>query len=240
MIEIIPSITVLSGKTVRLQQGDFSKPVHYDKNPLDLAKEFEQSGIRKIHLIDLDGAQAGKVKNYNVLRMIHKHTRLHIDFGGGISTDGDLTQAFENGANRVTVGSMALRNPALFTGWLISYGRHKLTLSADFKDDKVVYRGWQKLSEVSIYDHIEHYYKRTVLYVKSADVSKEGVMGGPSIQVYKNLMEKFPQLKLLASGGIRSAQDLHDLQEIGVYGAVVGRAFYEGELSLADMKSFMY
>ncbi len=239
MIETIPSISVMSGKVARTVQGDYSALTTYKESPLVFAQQFQDHGITKIHLIDLDGSKRGNVDNFDVLSLITGHTDLDVDFGGGISTDGDLQKAFEFGAKRVTVGSLAIYNQDLFSSWLISYGRNKLTLSADFQGDSILVKGMQKTSETKLLDLLDYYYLRSVQYVKCADVSRDGTMEGPDLQMYKKIIDRYPQIKVLASGGLRNIDDFKRLEDIGVYGVIFGKAFYEGRITLQDLDSYI-
>lgn len=239
MIEIIPSISVMGGQLVRLEQGDYSRRKTYHETPLEVAKKFEDHGIRKIHLIDLDGARKSQVINYDTLDLIKSHTNLVVDFGGGVSNDGDLIQVFEAGADRVTVGSLAISNPTMVISWLISYGRNKLTISADYFNEKIRIKGWQKQSEIDLFDHIEYYYQRSVQYVKCSDISRDGLLQGPSINTYTRILQRFSQIKLVASGGVGSIDDIKALEQLGAYGVILGKAFYDDKIKLAELDQFI-
>ena len=239
MIEIIPSISIIGGKVVRLAQGNYKNQTEYSKSPIDVAKKFEDAGIKKIHLIDLDGTKKGKVVNYDALGLICGHTDLHVDFGGGVITDGDMMKVFEYGAKTVTVGSLAIKNKSLFSSWIISYGRQKITLSADAKEGKIQIRGWQTNTETDLMEHIDYYYNRSILYVKCSDVTKDGLLAGPAFDIYQQIIAKFPGIKLLASGGISSIDDIKKLEDIGVYGAIIGRAYYENKISIKEIATFI-
>ncbi len=236
MIEIIPSLSVIGGKCVRLQQGNYDKPVVFEENVIDIAKRFEDHGIRKLHFIDLDGAKKGNIVNYETLGLISGHTNLEIDFGGGINTDGEIANAFEYGAKKVTIGSLAINKKELFTSWVFSYGKEKITLSADSKDGKIQFRGWQKNSEIDIFEHIEYFYDRGIQYVKCSDVNKDGLLEGPAFELYDQIIKRFPGISLLASGGISSLDDVKRLEDIGVYGAIIGKAYYQNRISLKDIE----
>jgi len=239
MIEIIPSISIIGGKVVRLAQGNYKNQTEYSKSPIDVAKKFEDAGIKKIHMIDLDGTKEGKVVNYDALGLICGHTDLEVDFGGGVNTDGDIAKVFEYGAKMVTVGSLAIKNKSLFSSWIISYGRQKITLSADARDGKIRIRGWQTKTETDLMEHIGYYYNRSILYIKCSDVAKDGLLSGPAFSIYKDIIAKFPGIKLLASGGISNIDDIKKLEEIGVYGAIIGRAYYENKISLEEITKFL-
>lgn len=242
MIQVIPSVAIRKGKVVRMRKGDPSSEKSYPENPLDLAHRFADHGIQVIHLVDLDGAESGSPKNYHVLETLAGHTSLKIDFTGGICTDGDLSKAFEFGAAYVTAASVAVTNPDLFASWLVSYGREKITLSADVSDPvalKIAYRGWQKKTDVHLFDHLQFFNDRGLKYAKSTDVSRDGVMEGPNFEFYQSILQKFPDLKILASGGIRGVDDIRRFQEMGLFAVIFGKAFYEGILQLADLEKFI-
>ncbi len=239
MIEIIPSISVLKRQLVRLEQGDFNKAKVYDESPLEVAKRFEDHGITKVHLIDLMGAKRGSMRDLETLELIKSHTSLAVDFGGGINNDSALIQAIESGADKITVGSLAVSKPDLVVSWFISYGSNKITVSADFFNEKIRVKGWQDESAVSLYDHIDYYYQRGIQYVKCSDISRDGLLKGPSFDTYKRILEKFPQIKLIASGGISSIDDIKALADLGVNGVIFGRAYYDGSISLKELETFL-
>ncbi|HAA13476.1 MAG TPA: 1-(5-phosphoribosyl)-5-((5-phosphoribosylamino)methylideneamino)imidazole-4-carboxamide isomerase [Cytophagales bacterium] len=236
MIEIIPSITVLEGNVVKMKAGDKTREVIYNENPLDLAMRFQDAGIRKIHLIDLEGARRGAPINYPVLEQLSGYTNLKINFSGGIHTDGDVNKAFECGATRITAASLAVTNPELFNDWIISYGRERIMLGAGALDGKIRIRGWQKETNVTLDDHIEYFYNRSLKYVKSADISRDGLLEGPNFSMYEHLVAKFPELFVVAMGGVRSIEDVKQLEDIGVGGVLVGRAIYDGKIKLEELR----
>ncbi len=236
---LVPSISIVDGKVTRVQQGDFSTGKVYEKDPLDLAKKFEDHGIERIHLIDLDGAKSGAPVNYHVLEVLAGYTNLKINYAGGIHTDGDLTKVLEYGSESVTVATVAVYNPDLFASWLMSYGRNRICLGADALDEMIRVGGWQKDTKINIYDHIESFYSKGLKYLKTTDISKEGAMQGPSLDLYKNIIERFEGINVYASGGIRNVDDIKRLADIGVYGVVFGKAFYEGRITLKDLEQFM-
>lgn len=236
MIEIIPSLSVLEGQLVRLPQGDYSRKVVYDESPIETAKKFQDHGVMKIHFIDLDGARDGRMTNYDTLRLITGHTKLSVNVGGGINSDGDLHKAFEGGASMVTIGNLAINRPGLFASWLISYGMNKIVLSADTFEGEVRVRDWKRSTGFSVAEHIGNYYKKGILYVKCADVSRDGTMQGPAFQLYKGIIEQFPHIKLMASGGISSMDDIKKLEDMGVYAALIGKSFYENKITLKDIE----
>lgn len=235
---LVPSITVIKGKTARLTQGDFSKEKTYEYSPLDVAKQFEDHGISRIHLIDLDGAKKGRTVNYDILHIISAYTDLIINFAGGMHTDGDVLKALEYGAESITAASVAISNKELFSNWLMSYGRNKIALAADSLDGKIRVHGWQKETSTDLFEHISYFYDRGLKYLKTTDISKDGAMTGPSFDLYIQLVKAFPNLSIFASGGIRNMEDIKKLQDIGLYGAIFGKAFYEGNITLDDIDSF--
>lgn len=237
-MQLIPSISIINGQISRLKQGDYSKPTSYEAGPIDLCRKLEGVGVEVIHLVDLDGAREGWPVNYHILEAIVGHTNLRVDFTGGIHTDGDLSKAFEYGASYLTVGSVAVNKKSLFASWIISYGREKITLSADCLDKKVAVRGWQQATDIDIFDHIEYFYNRGLKYVKTTDISKDGTMAGPSIDLYKEIQSRFPDIKVLASGGVRNMDDIKALQDIGVFATIFGKAFFEGNISLEEIENF--
>ena len=242
MIQVIPSIAIRNGKVVKMRKGDPTSEKSYDENPLDLAKRFESHGIDVVHLVDLDGAERGSPKNYHVLEAIAGHTALKIDFTGGVCTDGDIGKVFEFGADYVTASSIAITNPDLFASWIMSFGREKITLGADVTDivsKKIAFRGWQKKSETTLFDHLQYFYDRGLKYAKSTDISRDGVLEGPAFSFYQEILNKFPDLKVLASGGVRGVDDIKKLNEMGIFAVIFGKAYYEGILKLKDLEQFI-
>lgn len=239
MIQIIPSIVINGGKVIKLQQGDFSKEKVYDQSPIDLAKNFEDHGIEVVHLVDLDGARRGQPVNYHILEAIAGHTNIKVDFTGGIHTDGDISKAYEYGASYITAASIAVTRKELFSSWIISYGREKITLGADAINGKIAIRGWQKSTEIDIFEHIDYFYSRGLKYVKTTDVDKDGVMQGPAFDLYKNIQDKFPDICVLASGGVRNVDDIKRLNDMGVFAVIFGRAYYEGRIKLKELEEFL-
>ncbi len=242
MIQVIPSIAIRNGKVVKMRKGDPASEKAYNENPLDLAKRFESHGIEVVHLVDLDGAERGSPKNYHVLETIAGHTNLKVDFTGGICTDGDIDKAYEFGAAYITASSIAVTNPELFASWIISYGREKMTLGADVTDivsKKIAYRGWLKKSEITLFDHVQYFYDRGLKYVKSTDVSRDGVLEGPAFSFYQDILDHFKDLKVLASGGVRGIDDIKKLNDMGVFAVIFGKAYYEGILKLNDLEQFI-
>lgn len=242
MIQVIPSIAIRNGKVVKMRKGDPTSEKSYDENPLDLAKRFEDHGIEVIHLVDLDGAERGNPVNYHVVEAISGYTDLKIDFTGGISTDGDISKAYEAGADYITASSIAVTNPELFASWVVTYGREKITLGADVTDVKsknLLFRGWQRKSELTLLEHLQFFYDRGLKYVKSTDVSRDGVLEGPAFDFYKDILDRFPEIKVLASGGVRGVDDIKRLNDMGVFAVIFGKAYYEGILKLEDLEQFL-
>lgn len=242
MIQVIPSIAIRHGHVVKMRKGDPASEKSYDENPLDLAKRFEDHGIEVIHLVDLDGAEKGSPKNYHVLEAVAGHTNLKIDFTGGICTDGDIGKAFEYGADYITASSLAITNPELFASWIISYGREKMTLGADvtdIKSKKVAFRGWQKKTDITLFDHLRYFHDRGLKYAKCTDISRDGVLEGPAFSFYEEIRTEFPELQVLASGGVRGVDDIKKLNEMGIFAVIFGKAYYEGILHLKDLEQFL-
>ncbi len=242
MIQVIPSIAIRKGKVVKMRKGDPASEKAYDENPLDLSKRFEDHGIEIIHLVDLDGAEKGSPKNFHVLEAISNHTDLKIDFTGGISTDGDISSAYEFGADYITASSIAVTNPELFASWIVSYGREKITLSADVTDvstKQVAFRGWQKKSDLLLIDHLRFFYERGLKYAKCTDISRDGALEGPDFDFYQEILDTFADLKILASGGVRDAADIERLNEMGIFAVIFGKAYYEGKIKLKDLERFL-
>src|SRR5688572_6888822 len=226
-MEIIPAIDIIEGKCVRLTQGDYEQKKVYNEHPLEVAKQFENVGLQRLHLVDLDGAKAGAVKNWKVLETIAAKTSLVIDFGGGIKTEKDVNIVFDSGAALATIGSLAVKNEAEFVKWLLTYGADKFLLGADVKEEKITVGGWLEATDIWIYDFLHQYIEKGVQQVFCTDVSKDGLLAGPSTELYKKIIEKFPDLHFIASGGVSSMEDLETLAEIGCKGAIVGKAIYE-------------
>lgn len=236
---IIPAIDIIEGKCVRLTEGDYSQKKIYNEHPLEVAKQFEDAGMKRLHLVDLDGAKAGKVQNWKVLETLAGKTNLTIDFGGGIKTEKDVRIVFDSGAALATVGSIAVKDEALFCTWLESFGADKFLLGADVKEEKIAVGGWLETTSVWIYDFIEKYMAKGVQQLFCTDVSKDGRLEGPSIDLYKNIMTRFPSLHFIASGGVSNLNDLEELQTIGCSGAIVGKAIYENRITLEELKRFI-
>ena len=239
MIEIIPAIDLIDGKCVRLTKGDYNSKKVYNENPVEVAKELEANGIRRLHVVDLDGAASHHVVNYRTLDKIAGGTSLTIDFGGGIKSDEDLVIAFDNGAQMVTIGSVAVKDPALFEKWLNQYGPEKIILGADMKDDHISIAGWKEDSPLLLEDFLEEYTKKGVCKVLCTDISKDGMLEGPSVDLYKEIIKQYPDMHLIASGGVSSIDDIYRLEEAHVPAVVFGKALYEGKISLKDLIPFV-
>ncbi|WP_114750098.1 1-(5-phosphoribosyl)-5-[(5-phosphoribosylamino)methylideneamino]imidazole-4-carboxamide isomerase [Pleomorphovibrio marinus] len=238
-MEIIPAIDIIGGKCVRLTQGDYAQKKEYAKDPLEVAKRFEDAGIRRLHLVDLDGAKAKKIVNLEVLSRICEHTTLQVDFGGGVKSTTDLEKALNAGAAQVTGGSVAAQDPELFASWLSTYGGDKIILGADAKDRKIAISGWQETTAEDVLTFIADYVKKGVSYVICTDVAKDGLLQGPSIALYREIIAEVPGVKLIASGGVARVSDLEALEEIGVYGCIVGKAYYEQRITLEQLAGFV-
>ena len=237
-MQIIPAIDIIDGKCVRLTQGDYEQKKIYNEHPLEVAKQFEDVGLQRLHLVDLDGAKAGAVKNWKVLETIAAKTSLVIDFGGGIKTEKDLNIVFDSGAALATIGSLAVKNEFEFVKWLLQFGADKFLLGADVKDEKITVGGWLETTDIWIYDFLQKYIDQGVQQVFCTDVSKDGLLAGPAVDLYKKIIERFPSLQFIASGGVSSVKDLEELAVIGCKGVIVGKAIYENRISLEDLKAF--
>jgi phosphoribosylformimino-5-aminoimidazole carboxamide ribotide isomerase len=235
---IIPAIDIIEGKCVRLTQGDYSQKKIYNENPLEVAKQFEDAGLTRLHLVDLDGAKAGMVRNWKVLETIAGKTSLIIDFGGGIKKSKDVQIVFDSGAAIATVGSIAVTNEEELVNWLSQFGAGKFLLGADVKKEKIAIHGWQETSDIWVYDFISQYIEKGIKQVFCTDVSKDGKLEGPAIDLYKTIIGKFRDLDFIASGGVSSLKDLEELEEIGCSGVIVGKAIYENRIKLNELKMF--
>lgn len=237
-MEIIPAIDIIEGKCVRLTKGDYSQKKIYNEHPLEVALQFEDAGLKRLHLVDLDGAKAGTVKNWKVLETIAGKTALQIDFGGGVKSSKDVDIIFECGAAWATIGSMAVKDEQQFISWLQQFGPGKFLLGADVKNEKIAVSGWTETTEIWIYDFIQKYLEHGIQQLFCTDVAKDGLLEGPSTDLYKSIIEKFPGLHFIASGGVSSMNDLDELRNIGCKGAIVGKAIYEGRLKLTELSIF--
>jgi phosphoribosylformimino-5-aminoimidazole carboxamide ribotide isomerase len=234
-MRIIPAIDIIDGKCVRLTQGDYARKTTYNENPLEVAKMFEAQGVQYLHLVDLDGAKASHVVNYKVLSEICTHTNLKVDFSGGIKTHDDLRKVLDYGANQVSIGSVAVKNPELFLQWLQEFGKEKIILSADVKNNCIAVHGWQEESAVLLFDFLKTYYEAGIQYVICTDISKDGMLQGASVELYQNIQSQFPELHIIASGGVSDEQDIQKLHAVGCEGVIIGKAIYEGRINLKNV-----
>lgn len=237
MIELIPAIDIIDGKCVRLTKGDYATSKVYNEDPLEIALEIEAHGMKRLHVVDLDGAKSKHVVNYRVLNRIASRTSLKIDFGGGIKSDEDLTIAFDNGAQMITVGSIASQQPELFLKWLEKYGGEKMILGADTRDGLISVNGWQEESKQELLPYLGEYIQQGVKNVLCTDIHKDGMLQGPSIELYKQIMENYPTLHLIASGGVSSLNDIRELEQAGIPAVVFGKALYEGRFTLKELSA---
>ena len=235
-MRIIPAIDIIDGKCVRLTKGNYATKKIYNENPVEVAKEFASNGIKHLHLVDLDGAKSNQIVNYRVLETIVNQTGLLVDFGGGLKSDKDLKIAFESGANQITGGSIAVKNEALFSSWIETYGADKIILGADCLNEKIATNGWLEDSQLDVFDFVKKYQSKGIKSVICTDISKDGMLEGPSFELYKNLLAK-NKINLIASGGVSNMSDLIKLKEIGCEGAIVGKAIYEGNISLKKLST---
>ncbi len=235
---IIPAIDIIDGKCVRLTQGDYNQKKVYNEHPLEVAKAFEDAGIRHLHLVDLDGARASQIVNYKVLEKIASKTSLTVDFGGGLKSDKDVYIAFESGANQITGGTIAVKGAETFTNWIKRYGGEKIILGADVKDCKIAVHGWEETSKLGLFDFVDGYQKKGIQTVICTDIAKDGMLEGAATELYKEMINRFSELKIIASGGVSDLADLERLAEVGCYGAIVGKAIYEGRIQLKDLQIF--
>ena len=239
MIKVIPSISLTNGKVAKLGSGDFENAKLFDKDPLYLAQYFEDNGADWLHLVDLDGANENGNTNTHILQIIAGHTNMKINFSGGVRTDGSVNIALEAGAKTVTVATVAATNPSLFMDWIITFGRNRLVLGADVVGKEVVSRGWHNQTGINLWDHITYYRDRSIQFVKITDTKRDGVLEGPNFDLYKEAVERFPDMHIVASGGVRSIADIEKLNEIGVWSVIVARAFYEDKIQMADLRPFL-
>jgi len=238
-MRIIPAIDIINGKCVRLTKGDYTTKIVYSEDPLEVAKQYEEHGIQYLHLVDLDGAKSNKIYNYKILEKIATKTNLSIDFGGGLKTDEDLKIAFESGANQITGGSIAIKNPILFMTWIKDYGSDKIILGADAINEKIAISGWLEESVEDLIPFIINYKNKGIKYVISTDISKDGMLSGPSIDLYQKILYSITDINLIASGGITTLKDLEKLKEIGCEGAIIGKAIYENRISLKELEKLI-
>lgn len=238
MIELIPAIDLIEGKCVRLTQGDYATRKVYNEDPLDVARQFEDHGIRRLHLVDLDGAKAGRIINYKVLEKLATQTGLVIDFGGGLKSDDDLRIAFDCGAEMITGGSIAVKQPERFLSWLTQYGAGRIILGADAKDKKIAVSGWEEGTDFELIPFVRDYQAKGVQKIICTDIGRDGMLQGPAIDLYKELQEALPGLYLIASGGVSSIADIERLAEAGIPAVIFGKAIYEGRIPLKELERF--
>jgi phosphoribosylformimino-5-aminoimidazole carboxamide ribotide isomerase len=239
MMESIPAIDIIDGKCVRLTQGDYTQKKVYNEHPLEVAKQFENAGLPRLHLVDLDGAKEGKVKNWKVLEEIANKSKLVIDFSGAISSQQSLSIVFESGATFAAIGSMAVKNECAFSGWLFTYGPEKFIIGADVKNEMIVIKGWTEKTNITVIDLIDKYKVKGVKQFFCTDVNKDGLLLGPSTDLYKKILNQHPSIDLIASGGVSSMENLEELRQAGCRGAIVGKAIYENKISLSKLKRFL-
>ena len=236
---IIPAIDIIGGKCVRLTRGDYEQKKVYNEHPVDVAKEFEDAGLKRLHLVDLDGAKAGDVKNWKSLEQVASKTKMIIDFSGGISTKKNVRICFDSGASFAAVGSIAVKDEKTLTEWLLEFGVQKFIIGADVKDEKLAIKGWTESTEMTVFELIENYKTKGVKQFFCTDINKDGLLLGTGIELYKKILNQHPSIDLIASGGVSSVDDLFQLREAGCSGAIVGKAFYEKKILLTDLTPFI-
>jgi len=237
-MQIIPAIDIIEGKCVRLTEGDYAQKKIYNEDPLEVAKQFEGVGLMRLHLVDLDGAKAGKVINWKVLEKIANKTGLIIDFGGGIKTEATLKTVLDTGATYATIGSLAVKESATFEEWIERFGANIFMLGADVHSEKIAVGGWLEKTEIDVYDFIGSYMQKGVTQIFCTDIQKDGKLEGPSIELYQKILQQYPSLQLIASGGVSQLKDLEELRTIGCSAAIVGKAIYENKISLLELSTF--
>ena len=238
-MRIIPAIDIIDGKCVRLSKGDYDTKKIYNENPLEVAKSFEAHGIQYLHLVDLDGAKSSKIVNHKILESIASKTNLKVDFGGGLKSYADLKIAFESGANQITGGSIAVKNPVLFQEWISKYGSDKIILGADANNEKVAISGWLEESNEDLIPFIQNYQSKGIEYIICTDIAKDGMLEGPSFDLYKKILNQIPNIKLIASGGISTFDELPKLAEMGCEGTIIGKAIYENRITLKQLENYI-
>ena len=239
MIEIIPAIDLIEGKCVRLTKGDYATRRTYNEDPLEVAKELEDNGIRRVHVVDLDGARTGRIIHYRTLERLASRTSLVIDFGGGLKQEEDLRIAFESGAQMVTGGSIAVKDPATFTAWIERFGSERIILGADAKDKRIAISGWEQTTDLELIPFIRGYQEKGITKVICTDIARDGMLTGPSIDLYKEIQDEMPSLYVIASGGVSSVGDIERLEEAGIPAVIFGKAIYEGRIQLRDLRRFI-
>ncbi len=235
MIELIPAIDIIDGKCVRLEQGDFERKTEYEIDPLVMARRFQEHGIKRVHIVDLDGARQRRIVNWQVLQFISEQTRLKIDFGGGIQSNKDIRTAFECGADQVIAGSIAVRKPIVVRSWVEMFGAERIILGADVRDGKIAISGWQEQTDKDLFEFISGYYKFGLRTVICTDISRDGLLTGPAYELYGAIKERFPEMKVIASGGISSVEEIQKLDKMGIDGVIFGKALYEGKITLKEL-----
>jgi len=238
-MRIIPAIDIIEGKCVRLTKGDYNTKKIYNENPVEVAKDFEAAGIQYLHVVDLDGAKASHIVNYKVLEQIASKTNLKIDFGGGLKSDKDLQIAFNSGANQITGGSIAVKKPEIFESWIAKFGANKIILGADCNNEKIAVSGWQEESDLEVIPFIKNYQSKGISYVICTDISKDGMLEGPSFELYQRILENTPKIKLIASGGISTFDEIPKLAEMNCEGVIIGKAIYENRISLKQLENYI-
>lgn len=238
-MRIIPAIDIIEGKCVRLTKGDYDTKKVYNENPLEIAKQFEDAGIEYLHVVDLDGAKASHIVNYKTLESIAAKTNLRIDFGGGLKSDEDLRIAFESGAKQITGGSIAVKNPTVFENWITKFGADKIILGADCNNEKIAISGWQEESKLEVIPFIKEYQEKGISYVICTDISKDGMLQGPSFSLYQRILSETPEIKLIASGGISTFSEIPKLADLGCEGVIIGKAIYENRISLKELENYI-
>ena len=239
-MKVIPAIDIIDGKVVRLKKGDYEQKVVYHSDPVEVAKEFEDHGLKYLHLVDLDGARQGRFTNDSILQKICAATHLTVDVGGGIKHEEDLKRALEAGASQVNIGSLAVKHPEILGEWIEAYGAHKFILSADVKEGFIAINGWKTLTDISLDAFIESFIEKGIQTVTSTDIAKDGMLSGPAIPLYEGIMKSFPHIQCIASGGVKGVEDLEALNKIGVYGAIIGKALYEGTIPLKALTNLSF
>ena len=238
-MRIIPAIDIIEGKCVRLTKGDYNTKIIYNENPLEVALAFEDAGIEYLHVVDLDGAKASHIVNYKILEQIASKTNLKIDFGGGLKSDEDLHIAFESGANQITGGSIAVKNTSIFENWIATFGADKIILGADCTHEKIAVSGWQEESKLNVIPFIQNYQSKGIHYVICTDISKDGMLQGPSFDLYKRILTQASDIKLIASGGISTFHEIPQLAKLGCEGVIIGKAIYENRISLKELENYI-
>jgi phosphoribosylformimino-5-aminoimidazole carboxamide ribotide isomerase len=238
-MKIIPAIDIINGECVRLSQGDYTQKKVYNSNPLEVAKMYETEGAKYLHVVDLDGAKAGRIINYKILANICKSTSLHVDFGGGLQSDEDLKIAFDCGAKQITGGSIAVKKPEVFAAWLAKYGGERIILGADVSNEKIAISGWQNVTEIELYEYLRQYIQKGVKTIICTDIAKDGLLQGTSLELYQKIQIQFPDLQVVASGGVAGIQDIEALQKQNMYGVIIGKALYENRLTWQELQPYL-